>query len=59
MVSANIPMPIFQYLVTLDWRSIIVFLVMAVVSYLVFKPFVSAYDKECLKEQKEMKEANA
>lgn len=59
MVSANIPMPIFQYLVTLDWRSIIVFLVMVVVSYLVFKPFVSAYDKECLKEQEEMKEADA
>lgn len=52
MVSSNIPMPIFQYLVTLDWRSIVVFAVMVVISFLIFKPFMSAYDKQCLEEEK-------
>lgn len=51
MVSSNIPMPIFQYLVTLDWRSIVVFAIMVVVSYLIFKPFMVAYDKECLEQE--------
>lgn len=54
MVSSNIPMPIFQYLVTLDWRSIIVFVIMVVASYLIFKPFMRAYDKQCLEEEKPM-----
>ena len=57
MVSSNIPMPIFQYLVTLDWRSIVVFAVMVVVSYLIFKPFMAAYDKECLEQEKVATEA--
>ena len=55
MVSANIPMPIFQYLVTLDFRSILVFAVMVVASYLIYKPFMAAYDKNLLAEEAEGK----
>lgn len=51
MTSSNIPMPIFQYLVTMDWRSIIVFAVMVVVSYLIYKPFLAAYDKSLVEQE--------
>ena len=57
MASSNIPMPIFQYLCTLDWRAIIVFLIMLVFSYFLWKPFIVIYDKKCLEEEKEMNNA--
>ena len=57
MASSNIPMPIFQYLCTLDWRAIIVFLIMLVFSYFLWKPFIIIYDKKCLEEEKEMNNA--
>ncbi len=57
MASANIPMPIFQYLCTLDWRTFLVFAIMLVFSYLLWKPFVSIYDRKCLAEEQEMREA--
>lgn len=56
MASSNIPMPIFQYLCTLDFRSIIVFLIMLVFSWFLWKPFIMIYDKKCLAEEKAMKE---
>ncbi len=56
MASANIPMPIFQYLCTLDWRAVVVFLIMLVFSYLLWKPFVAIYDKKCLAEEAALKE---
>ncbi len=51
MASSNIPFPFFSYLCTLDWKAVIVFAVMLVVSYFIFKPFISAYDKKCLEEE--------
>ena len=56
MASSNIPMPVFQYLCTLDWRSVIVFLIMLVFSWALWKPFVSIYDKKCLEEEAALKE---
>lgn len=51
MASSNIPFPFFSYLCTLDFKAVIVFAIMLVVSYLIFKPFVAAYDTQCLKEE--------
>lgn len=51
MASSNIPFPFFSYLCTLDWKSVVVFAIMLVVSYLIFKPFISAYDAQCCKEE--------
>lgn len=51
MASSNIPLPIFSYLCTLDVRSILVFAIMLVFSWLLWKPFIHAYDMQCLKEE--------
>ena len=51
MASSNIPFPIFSYLCTLDFRAVIVFVVMLVFSYFLWLPFVKAYDKQCLAEE--------
>lgn len=51
MASSNIPFPFFSYLCTLDWKAFIVFAIMFVVSYLIWKPFIVAYDRQCCKEE--------
>lgn len=49
--SSNIPMPFFQYLCTLDWRAVLIFVVMFIVSGLIWYPFIKVYDKKCLDEE--------
>lgn len=51
MASSNIPLPFFGYLCTLDWKAFIVFAIMLVISCLIWKPFINAYDKQCVKEE--------
>lgn len=51
--SSNISMPIFQYLCTLDIRSVLVFIVMFIISAVIWYPFVKIYDKKCLEEEKQ------
>ncbi len=51
--SSNIPMPIFQYLCTLDYRAVIMFIVMFLISVIIWYPFIKAYDKQCLKEEQD------
>lgn len=53
--SSNIPMPIFQYLCTLDFRAVILFVVMFIISAIIWIPFVKVYDKQCLAEEEETK----
>lgn len=50
--SSNIPMPFFQYLCTLDIRAIILFVVMFILSGLIWYPFIKVYDNKCLQEEK-------
>lgn len=56
MASSNVPFPIFYYLCTLDWRSVLVFAVMLVFSYFLWVPFIRAYDRKCLAEEGARKE---
>ena len=49
--SSNIPMPFFQYLCTLDWRAVLIFVVMFIVSGLIWYPFIKVYDNKCLDEE--------
>lgn len=57
VVVANVPWPtpvgIGAFLGTLDWRAIIVSIVCAFVAFLVYYPFIKAYDKQLLKEESE------
>lgn len=54
-VVAQVPWPtpvgIGAFLGTADWRAILVSLVCAVVAFLVYYPFIRAYDKQLLKEE--------
>lgn len=56
-VVAQVPWPtpvgIGAFLGTADWRAIIVSLICAVVAFLVYYPFIRAYDKQLLKEEAE------
>lgn len=50
--ASQIPHPIFDYISTSDFRVFIVFGIFVVGTYLIWKPFLSAYDKQlCEKEQ--------
>ncbi len=54
-VVAQVPWPtpvgIGAFLGTADWRAIVVSIVCAVVAFLVYYPFIRAYDKQLLKEE--------
>ncbi|MFU2181103.1 PTS cellobiose transporter subunit IIC [Streptococcus pluranimalium] len=56
-VVAQVPWPtpvgIGAFLGTADWRAIIVSLICAIVAFLVYYPFIRAYDKQLLKEEAE------
>ena len=47
-----VPLPFMAILSTFDWRIVIWWLVLAIFNYIVWKPFVNSYDKQCLEEEK-------
>lgn len=51
--SSNIPMPFFQYFCTLDIRAVVMFVVMFIISAIIWYPFIKVYDKKCLAEEKQ------
>ena len=46
-----LPAPIQLFLATLDWKTIIIWIVLIVVNVLIYIPFVKMYDNHLLKEQ--------
>jgi len=52
--SSNIPMPFFQYFCTLDFMAVIMFVVMFIISVIIWYPFIKIYDKKCLEDEKSL-----
>lgn len=52
-VPSILPQPFMGVIATFDWKCIILWLVMVAVNYIIWKPFISAYDKQILLEDGE------
>lgn len=53
-----LPTPIQLFLATLDWKTIIVWIVLIAVNVIIYIPFVKMYDKHLLKEQESTVQEN-
>ena len=51
--SWNMPTPIAAFLSTMDWKALVLNVLLIVVDFLLYYPFVKAYDKEKLAEETE------
>lgn len=52
-----LPYPISTYLVNGDWRGIVLFVVLTVLSFVIWYPFFKVYDLQKLKEEAELQDA--
>lgn len=50
--ASQIPHPFFDYISTSDFRAFIVFAIFAAGTYLIWKPFLAAYDKQLCEKEK-------
>ena len=53
VTTGQIPAPIGYIIVTGDWRAIIFWVLIFVVTFLIWKPFFKVYDKQVIKEEAE------
>lgn len=51
MRIGQVPMPISSYLVTNDWRAILLWIVLLAMAAVIWYPFFKAYEKQCLQEE--------
>lgn len=49
----NIPTPIAQFLATMDWRAVVLALILVVVDGIIYYPFLKVYEKQKVKEEQE------
>lgn len=57
--SAYIPFPFMGYVATLDARAFLLVLIIPVVSYVIWKPFVAVYDRQLVLQENASREAVA
>lgn len=53
----TIPAPLYALLSTMDWRAMIVWLVLFIINFVIFIPFIKTYDRQLIIEAQVLKEA--